>query len=203
MPRPKSNMRNCRSCRRTLPRDAFALAYRKDGRPSGVRERCKECLAAWHNPPSLLERLMEKIEPQANGCWFWRGSLTPNGYGIVSVHCKMRSMHRLMYELHRGPIPDGLQVCHRCDVRHCCNPDHLFLGTATDNMQDASRKGRTVKRQGSLHHLVKLTEEQVIEIRRNSTGLPGEQTAMARKYGVTKSNIGAILRRKSWCHLPD
>ena len=74
--------------------------------------------------------------PEPNtGCWLWLGFISPDGYGT-------RLAHRRAWELARGPIPDGMLVCHRCDVRHCVNPDHLFLGTHLDNMRDMIRKGR-------------------------------------------------------------
>jgi hypothetical protein len=71
------------------------------------------------------------------GCWLWSGGgVRP--YGLIST-----GTHRLAWELANGPIPDGMQVLHRCDEPRCCNPDHLFLGTQSDNMADKVRKGRT------------------------------------------------------------
>lgn len=78
--------------------------------------------------------LVEKTET----CWLWKGYRRTDGYGGYGPHL----VHRYAYEFARGPIPQGLCVCHSCDVKNCVNPDHLFIGTYSDNMQDASKKGR-------------------------------------------------------------
>lgn len=78
------------------------------------------------------------------GCWGWSGATT-SGYGVLTRGRRGEGFvlaHRLSWELHRGPIPDGLFVLHKCDVPECSNPDHLFLGTQTDNMSDCRKKGR-------------------------------------------------------------
>jgi len=88
------------------------------------------------------EELESKIERiPFSGCWLWTGALV-SGYGQKTENGKQQYTHRLSWELHRGHIPDGLYVLHRCDVRCCVNPDHLFLGTYSDNTLDAVAKGR-------------------------------------------------------------
>lgn len=90
------------------------------------------------------DQFWERVEPEPNsGCWLWTGPFVLGGYGTFSVSSRrMVGAHRFAYAEVYGPIPEGMLVCHRCDVKPCVNPDHLFLGTQRDNMQDMVRKGR-------------------------------------------------------------
>lgn len=92
--------------------------------------------------PSDIARFNRKVERSEQGCWMWVGAMRPNGYGNFNLGNKTTGAHRAAWILANGPIPDGLQVLHRCDVPSCVNPSHLFLGTQEDNMQDMIAKGR-------------------------------------------------------------
>src|SRR5712692_7724477 len=89
----------------------------------------------WH-----LERFWQKVEPNPSGCWLWKGCLS-RGYGQVQIDSKQMASHRFAWEDIMGPVPEGLWVLHKCDVRNCVNPQHLFLGTNSDNVKDAVSKG--------------------------------------------------------------
>lgn len=78
---------------------------------------------------------------EKSGCWTWTGSKYRNGYGWLKVFGKVVSAHRYSYELHKGPIPDGLHILHSCDVKDCVNPDHLRPGTHAENMLEAHDRG--------------------------------------------------------------
>lgn len=94
-----------------------------------------------HAPDLLLRRFWARVSKSAS-CWLWTGARAPNGYGHILARGVIVAVHRLSWEVHAGPIPDGLCVLHRCDIRHCVRPDHLFLGTHRDNSADMIRKGR-------------------------------------------------------------
>lgn len=83
--------------------------------------------------------------PEA-GCWIWIGRCKASGYGRIGIGRNRQFMaHRVSWELHRGPIPAGKYVCHKCDTPACVNPDHLFLGSAEDNAKDRESKARAAK----------------------------------------------------------
>jgi hypothetical protein len=133
-------------------------------------------------------------------CWEWKGarSSAPWDYGQVMCDGKQWSAHRLSYTLYRGQIPEGIKVCHSCDNPPCCNPNHLFLGTQADNMEDMEKKGRPSK--GIGRHNAKFTEDGVRTIRRLvAEGVT--QGSLARRYGVTKGAISHIVNRLNWKHV--
>lgn len=91
----------------------------------------------------LATRFWAKVDRRGpDECWPWLAVTNHGGYGMVSVDNVMRRAHRVAWELVNGPIPEGIKVLHRCDVRACCNPGHLFLGTQRANIDDMVAKGR-------------------------------------------------------------
>jgi hypothetical protein len=142
----------------------------------------------------LAEAFWKYVTP-ADGCWNWRASVGNHGYGQLTYLQQKYTAHRLSWELHRGPIPDDLCVLHHCDNRRCVNPDHLFLGTRTENLEDMTAKGRRVR--GEKHGRAKLTEAEVIEIRASKD----PQRVIAARYGVTPGAIALIQSRRHWRHL--
>lgn len=113
---------------------------------------------------TVLERLERHSIPEPNsGCWIWTGSLGKFGYGqIMMPGGKPRRAHKVSYEVHKGPVPQGLDVRHTCDMRCCINPDHLLVGTRKQNMQDAEYRGRVAS--GFKLPQTKLTRRQIEEI---------------------------------------
>ena len=153
----------------------------------------------------MLKRFEQKYIPEPmSGCWLWIGALGSGGYGRISSGGKygpVKKAHRASWELFRGPIPDGLSVLHKCDVRSCVNPDHLWLGTQAENMADCSRKGRGRSVNGKDSHLAKLSEADVRYIKENYTGRYGQRIELAERFGVHVSTIKAINRGLTWKHI--
>jgi hypothetical protein len=92
--------------------------------------------------PRDAERFLDKVEIDATGCWLWAASRNRLGYGHFTFQNRVMLAHRWAFWFWRGPIADGLLVCHSCDVPSCVNPDHLWLGTNADNVADRDAKGR-------------------------------------------------------------
>lgn len=153
----------------------------------------------------FFERHSDKIEYGApSGCWLWSAATRGVGYGSASVGGgKSSSAHREAYKAAKGPIPDGLIVRHKCDVRVCVNPDHLELGTHKDNTQDCIRRGRFNQAKGEKHNRAKLTEDNVRFIRANYIPYHPElgYSALARRFGVSDRTVGGVLTRYSWKHV--
>lgn len=158
-------------------------------------------------------RFMSKVAVQENGCWMWQGGVDRKGYGKFSIgnsrnpdgsrRNSMVSAHRVSYELFKGGIPDGLFVLHKCDTPGCVNPDHLFLGTNTDNMRDMDAKGRRVNgpSYGSDHANAVLDEAKVLEIMELLKARKPTQKEIAKMYGVAHSTINHIATGRLWSHL--
>ena len=136
----------------------------------------------------------KKYTVTESGCWIWHGGSNERGYGRVRYHYKQIPAHRLAYILYRGPVADGVIVCHKCDTPACVNPDHLFLGTLQDNSRDMVAKGRHRGPRGVRHHEAKLTPDAVREIRTGA--LTGRE--YAEKFGVCEASISQVVHRMTW-----
>lgn len=134
-------------------------------------------------------------------CWNWIGVKDKDGYGTLSIRGKgLKRAHRLSWEIHNGPIPDGMSVLHKCDNPSCVNPEHLFLGTQLDNMRDKTAKGRGIYLKGEDAGRTKLTEKQVRQIRRMIE--EGKtQRAIAKEFSITHGAVHLIAKRINWSHV--
>ena len=141
----------------------------------------------------LSVRFESRVD-RSGECWLWTGAKGRKNYGYIIDKGRKLGAHRVSYELHVGPIPEGLIVCHRCDNPPCVNPDHLFVGTYADNSADMKAKGRSMAR--SRHAFSKLTEEQYDEVERlHAAGESNSSIAM--RFGVTRQAIGQYLKRRA------
>ena len=144
---------------------------------------------------NIYARFLSKVDTnnfEHDACWIWRGASKGNGYGHLNVDGKNITAHRLAYQLFVGVIADGMDVCHTCDNRQCVNPDHLFLGTRKENMNDAMQKGRT---DGGKKKL--LRECDIQEIRqRIAAGIPSQ--IIAKKFNITIHRLNGIKSGRTY-----
>lgn len=145
----------------------------------------KEHISKWYSYVEIHEE-----------CWVWKGGITKAGYGNFRVVYAQVKAHRMSWFIHKGPISAGLFVCHTCDVKHCVNPDHLFLGTGKQNMEDCTQKRRQCY--GIRCHSAKLTPEMVRSLRSRFTGARGEVSQMARELGMDYSTIKEAISGSTW-----
>lgn len=166
-------------------------------RRKNVRKRAMTPL----NAEDFFSRVQKPV-----GCWLYDGCKETNGYGYIVNPLpdgpKFITAHRLAWIFTHGPVPDGMKVMHRCDVRACMNPEHLFLGTDADNTADKVAKDRHAR--GTRNSHAKLTDDQVREIRRSfkkKNLRVGNGRELARQYGVGQSTISYIVLGKTWRHI--
>lgn len=141
------------------------------------------------------------IKGDDGACWRWNAPRHNFGYGTLSKDRTLVSAHRFSWELHFGQIPQGMLVCHGCDNPECTNPEHLFLGTHKDNVQDMIQKRRNVTTPGEKNGTSKLTESDVREIRDMVARGATNTDALADAFSVSRTCINHVIRRSTWAHI--
>lgn len=169
---------------------------------------------------TIEERFWSKVHKLdgPNACWTWTAGHGKHGYGMFNITKREPiSAHRMAWKLTYGDIPKGLCVCHHCDNKPCCRPDHLFLGTIADNNKDMVKKGRCKSRglpgrkintinlpRGEKHHNSKLTNNQIKQIRQKYADSKIHKGNLAKQYGITYSTLWRICTKKpsrTWKHI--
>jgi hypothetical protein len=148
--------------------------------------------------PTPIDKRFWQYVNKTGDCWLWIGAKKATGYGYTSLSGKGVRAHRASWEIHRGPIPDGLCVLHKCDNPPCVNPDHLFLGTQQDNMTDKYNKGRQNIPSGQAHYNCKLSisDRQFIKEYPRTHMKDGSGAKLAKMFGVAPSVISTIRNEK-------
>lgn len=162
------------------------------------------CNGAVRRTTAQLEAVLrERSKLDEAGCLLWTGLKFNTGYGALWRNGNQVQTHRLAWEFWRGPIPEGLSVLHKCDVRACINPDHLFLGTQRDNIHDMLAKGRAKPPRGNGHPHAKLNDVAVRVIRVMRRKRLATCQALADAYHTNISVISEAATGKSWRHIPE
>jgi hypothetical protein len=199
------DFRPCPQCQTPFRPTRFELA-------KGEGKYCGRICAVIGRRESPVDRFWRQVQKGA-GCWLWLGLCDTNGYGRLFIGPEAGNemkAHRFSWELHCGPIPEDQMALHQCDTPPCVNYAHLYLGTNTDNMRDRARRGRqprgyhipdAKRRRGEESANAKLTAGQVREIRARVAAGETNLRLLAEFYGITRSNVSCIVRRKSWAHL--
>ena len=143
-----------------------------------------------------IERMFSRVTENALGCWIYPGQ---KSYIKMSINNHPHTMHRVSYEYFNGPIPDGLDVLHHCDIKACLNPDHLYVGTDQDNANDRVSRGRNREQRGEYNSSSKLTDDDVRWIR----DLKGKatQAVIAELFNISRRSVGMIHSGKTWTHV--
>lgn len=216
---------NKRVCKRWMPDDLVAVKelFRSGNSIEQIAHQIgrtsiavyqKTCELHVREKKTTLERIMSRVDT-SSGCWEWTGTRLPAGYGRISVNGRHTYVHRLMWDLTHGAIPNGMFVCHQCDNPRCVNPDHLFVATQKDNLADMRTKERhpwhgkrgdeSLLRQrpecilrGENNSMAKLSNIQVREMRRLFMTGTQTQRQLSRMFRINEGTVSLIVRGLAW-----
>lgn len=173
----------CSFCKKEFKRNAIRAPF------------CtKKCASAFYKKPPKV-RFWQMVS-KSTTCWNWTGSTYPHGHGMFNIHWGKSPIraHRFSWEIHRGRIPSGMCVLHKCDVPACVNPEHLFIGTQLDNVRDMISKKRHAFGERNGHSKLKIRD--ILLIRKLWPSLP--QYKLAKKFGIDQGHVSNIIRGKAW-----
>ncbi len=163
-------------------------------------QECQGGLLSMSPHRTAEERFWAKVQ-KTDECWIWTGHCTLNGYGIFSIVGGKITASRMAWVLVYGPIPDGFWVLHKCDNPPCVRPDHLFLGTHTDNMVDMTMKGRGrpghPDNSGERNGRAKLTES-AVQVARQMHEQGATERQLAQRFGVSAAGMHYALSGETW-----
>lgn len=145
----------------------------------------------------MRNKMMRSVEINENGCWIWKKAKNVQGYGHFPYKRKVLLAHRASWMIFVGQLDVDILVCHKCDNPSCCNPDHLFLGTDKDNILDAIKKGRIIRKFHDDYKINELLVREIIAL--GDQGLTSG--AIAKKFNISRRHAGSIVNRKSWKHV--
>jgi hypothetical protein len=151
------------------------------------------------NKPEDVWKKIHKGSPSE--CWEWNGARSSNGYGHMRINYTDYLVHRIVYELIKGKIPEGLFILHTCDNRLCCNPNHLGAGTQQDNMIDMVLKSRSCPQYGELNNAHKLEEQDIIKIKSLYASGKYYQKEIGKMFNVSQTSISLIVRNINWNYI--
>lgn len=143
-----------------------------------------------------VDRNGPEVRPGIGRCWVWTGARSKAGYGVISTPgARAARANRVVWELVRGPIPEGLLVRHACDNPPCCNPSHLSLGSHADNSRDSVLRNRQAQRER--HGRAIMSAEAAAKLREDRAA-GATQNALAAKYGISRATVRQIIRGRTW-----
>jgi hypothetical protein len=159
--------------------------------------------------PREARNFWRHVSKEGNrGCWLWTGAARSDGYGVIRLRGQTASVHRVSFDLSGGETTSEKPcVLHKCDIKRCLRPSHLFAGSKADNTKDMVAKGRhgstlyPENHRGENNGNVELTEKTAIEIRSRYAAGGVSYADLGSEYGVTKTHIWRIVRRKAWSHV--
>ena len=197
----------CPMCGRLFPADAWKAVH-EPWRCCSRRCAYDQIVARRHarTLAQLEAKFWARVDRSGgpDACWLWLGARLPKGYGVLSVNGVHSSAHRFAFTYAHGAIPEGLWVLHRCDTPECVNPAHLYAGSPRQNSADMVARGRATKvgRPGEENPAAKITDADVRMIRARYAAGGTTLAALGREYGLSQTNVSAIIRRKHWQHVP-